>query len=587
MGIGFTIDTPLKVAHLGISSVISLVDDILVEKMRKFYCEKIDRPYHAITEKMDDFRARRITEYLNLVHDLVHERFEQVKRSLSEKSDELEKYMELLPDFAELKSRFNELVHQNTPLHEIGEWLHRHLKPGSIDVNIMTKLDRETYDKEGKLPPEFNDAHSALRGFAKSKLESSVVLSAGMNPKLYGYIEQFEDFYPDANGYMKKKVILKISDYRSALIQGKFLAKKGIWVSEYRVESGLNCGGHAFATDGFLMGPILEEFKQQRGELIQTIFALYTQALREKNRPCPEYPPVVRFTAQGGVGTAEEHNFLIDYYELDSVGWGSPFLLVPEVTNVDEDTLRLLAEAEEKDLYLSGISPLGVPFNTVRGNSKDIEKALNIAKGRPGSSCPKKYVSLSKEFTERAICLASRQYQDLKLKELDVKQLDAEAHREEFDKIVDKACLCVGLGTSALIKNNIDTRVEGLGVSVCPGPNMAYFDHVVSLREMIDHIYGRMNIISRQDRPDVFVKELGLYVDYLKKKIGEMQFPVTESQAKYLNTFRNNLQEGISYYRQLFETAIKNLETLRHNFLEELERFEMELKSLEVEPVYS
>ena len=38
MGIGFTIDTPIKVAHLGISSVISLVDDILIEKIRKHYC---------------------------------------------------------------------------------------------------------------------------------------------------------------------------------------------------------------------------------------------------------------------------------------------------------------------------------------------------------------------------------------------------------------------------------------------------------------------------------------------------------------------------------------------------------------------
>lgn len=35
MGIGFTIDTPVRVAHLGISSVISLVDDMLMEKMQE------------------------------------------------------------------------------------------------------------------------------------------------------------------------------------------------------------------------------------------------------------------------------------------------------------------------------------------------------------------------------------------------------------------------------------------------------------------------------------------------------------------------------------------------------------------------
>ena len=33
MGIGFTIDTPLKVSQYGIDSVISLVDDIMIETL--------------------------------------------------------------------------------------------------------------------------------------------------------------------------------------------------------------------------------------------------------------------------------------------------------------------------------------------------------------------------------------------------------------------------------------------------------------------------------------------------------------------------------------------------------------------------
>ena len=49
MGIGFTIDTPVKVAHYGISSVMSLVDDILVEKMREFYSGKLNIPFSPIT----------------------------------------------------------------------------------------------------------------------------------------------------------------------------------------------------------------------------------------------------------------------------------------------------------------------------------------------------------------------------------------------------------------------------------------------------------------------------------------------------------------------------------------------------------
>ena len=71
MGTGFTIDTPLKVAHLGISSVISIIDDVLVEKMRKYYSEKMDIPFNEISTKIEDFRAKRITAYLNLVNDLV------------------------------------------------------------------------------------------------------------------------------------------------------------------------------------------------------------------------------------------------------------------------------------------------------------------------------------------------------------------------------------------------------------------------------------------------------------------------------------------------------------------------------------
>jgi len=64
MGIGYTIDTPLKVAHLGIDSVISLVDDQLIERMREFYCDAYQIEYQKITTKVHDYRAKRITAYL-------------------------------------------------------------------------------------------------------------------------------------------------------------------------------------------------------------------------------------------------------------------------------------------------------------------------------------------------------------------------------------------------------------------------------------------------------------------------------------------------------------------------------------------
>ena len=171
------------------------------------------------------------------------------------------------------------------------------------------------------------------------------------------------------------------------------MAKKGIWVSEYRIESGLNCGGHAFATDGYLMGPILEEFKANKETLMSTVSEMCNKALKEKGKVVPNKVLEMKITAQGGVGTAEEHLFLVDHYNIDSVGWGTPFLLVPEVTNVDPKTLGQLKSAKEEDLFLSDASPLGIPFNNIRNSSKYLEKEAVLKSGKPGSPCPKKVFS--------------------------------------------------------------------------------------------------------------------------------------------------------------------------------------------------
>ncbi len=547
------------------------------------YCGKYDIPYKEITEKNKDFRAERITSYLNLINELAERKFEELKNATVEKGNEIKEYFNMLPDNSSIKQEFRNLTEKYINLNEVGSWIKDNLSMGSIDVNIMTKIDKENHSKEEKLPQEYNDAHAALRGYANSDLNSSIVLSAGMNTRLYGYIEQFEDFYPDENQEIKKKIVLKVSDYRSALVQGKYLAKKGLWVSEYRIESGLNCGGHAFATDGYLMGPILAEFRDKRKELSQSVHEILVRALSDRNRPVPETELPLKITAQGGVGTAEEHQFLLDHYQVDSVGWGTPFLLVPEVTNVDDHTRDQLKEAKEDDLYLSNISPLGVPFNNLRDNTKDLEKLSLVEKGKPGSSCPKRYLVSNQEFTDDNICTASRQYQLLKLKELDKEGLSPGEHKKEFDKIVDKSCLCLGLGTSAMLVNNIETKQKGDGVSICPGPNMAYFSKITSLKEMIDHIYGRSNIITRTDRPNMFMKELKIYLDFLKTKIEETRVSMTNRQEKYLLTFVENLKEGINYYSGLFSDFNNIFEETKSSILSDLDASKKTLQLLYAE----
>jgi|SRR5690554_153085 len=549
MGIGFTIDSPIKVAHFGIDSVVSLVDDELMEKLRKVYSKKFTINYIEISNKINDYRAKRITSYLNLLKEISEQKFEELKKSAQG-----------------IKDYFNFLPNQN-PENNLGE---KDLKIGVIDVNIMTKLDNENYKDNVLLPTEFNDAHAALRGFANSKLNTSLVLSAGMNPRLYSYIENFNDFFPKSDGSFNKRIVLKVSDYRSALIQGKFLAKKGIWVSEFRIESGLNCGGHAFATNGFLMGPILAEFRDNKEHIINELYPILVEALESKKKPIPKTALSIKYSAQGGVGTAEEHDFLLNHYQFDAVGWGTPFLLVPEATTVDEITLEKLKLAKEDDLYLSDISPLGVPFNNLRGNTKDLEKENKIKKQRPGSSCPKKYLASNKEFTEKNICTASRQYQHFKIQELQEEDLPTEIFEQRYKKITAKSCICVGLGTSALINNNIDTRKEGPGVSVCPGPNLAYFSQIMSLKNITDHIYNRANMITRTDRPNMFIKELRMYMKDFKNKMEELAIDFNKKQERQIKSYFDNLSEGIVYYKNLFQEQSIYFEKQKNDILDEL-----------------
>jgi hypothetical protein len=581
LGIGYSIDTPVKVAHLGVSSVISLLDDMLMEKLREFYSKKFDLPFHGISEKIDDFRAKRITAYLNLVDKIAKDKFEELKATYDQKTSEFHNYIDMLHESSSLKQKFEQLKQDWNGL-DVKSWIHENLTMGSIDVNIMTKVDKENYRDHVKLPIEYNDGHAALRGFVRSDLSSSVVLSAGMSPRLYNYLETFDEFYPDESFNLRKKITLKVSDHRSALIQGKYLAKKGLWVSEYRIESGLNCGGHAFPTNGFLLGPVLDEINRNREDLINQTFALLKVALKAKNRPCPEQPMEIKITAQGGVGTAEEHQFLAEHYQLDSVGWGTPFLLVPEVVNVDEYTLDLLCKAKEEDLFISEISPLGVPFNNLRGNTKDLEKEAYIQQNTPGNPCPKKYAALSNEFGEPTLCTASRKYQKLKIEELKSSGLDETQFQNEYNKVVDKSCICVGLGTSALLVNHLDTRIEKPGVSICPGPNMAYFSEVMTLREMVDHIYGKINVIKRKDRPHMFIKELMIYIDYLKSKLDETEVPWSDKQQEYFTTFRDNLDKGIQYYKELFANVKVNFMDKKTKLIADLEKFELQLKKLPI-----
>ena len=110
MGTAFTADTPLKVAQYGIDSVISIVDDVLLERLRKFYSEQYGLDYIEISKFSKDCRADRITAYLNLINKLSLKKFREFTLSTQDKFEDIKKYFSLLPNTSDIKKEFYDLI---------------------------------------------------------------------------------------------------------------------------------------------------------------------------------------------------------------------------------------------------------------------------------------------------------------------------------------------------------------------------------------------------------------------------------------------------------------------------------------------
>ncbi len=135
MGTGFSIDTPLKIARYGVSSVISLVDDTFLEQMRKYHCELAAEPYEEIGRKEEDYRAKRTTAYLNLVDRLLKKQVEELQASPFEPDSEITRYYQLLPE-SELKTKYSQMTESDDP--EEKERLQKELRQRPFQAPSMS-----------------------------------------------------------------------------------------------------------------------------------------------------------------------------------------------------------------------------------------------------------------------------------------------------------------------------------------------------------------------------------------------------------------------------------------------------------------
>jgi len=572
MATGFTIDTPLKVARFGIDSVVSLVDDALIEQMREHVSRDHGLSFTPIEEQAIDSRARRITAYLDLLHELLQQQMTRLRSAAFEAGSELVRYFQMLPD-SPLRRSYQTMcsLEDSEERVRLQRELRAQVVAGAIDVNIMTKLDRDL-DRQGRpFAAQSSDALSAMRGFLNSKASGSLVLSAGMNRRLFSYMAEFGTRFLQDSGEAFKGICLKVSDFRSALVQGKFLSKLGLAVTEFRIESGLNCGGHAFGSQGQLLGPILQEFHDKREWLQETLGEIRDKARAALGLPLAAAP--ARLTVQGGLGEAEEAELLLHRYGLDGSGWGSAFLFVPEVVNIDRESLAGITKADVEDIYLSDSSPLGVPFWSYRGSASEQRRRLRIHDQRPGATCPKGYLVSNTEFTAAPLCTASHAYQKRKLQQIaaapDMTQSQRTAAEE---KVLCKACICHDLAGGVTGPLGIDPLAT---TSLCCGPNTAYFQQSATLEEMCDHIYGRRAIPLRADRPHMLLKEFSLNLTQLRKDLAQQEESPTAPLARAIQASRIHLAQGAAHYREL---AADLPSATRASFQQGLKRLEQELR---------
>lgn len=549
MGTGFTLDSPLRVARFGITSVISLVDDTLIEQVHRYHAQRLGFSFAPVAASHPDRRAKRITAYLDFLDQQIKAQIDELRSQTFDAGTDLTRYFEILPS-GDLRSRFEAMRAESDPeaRRSMEDALREAVQPGEVEVNIMTKLNRDRFVDGKAGAPEEAEALTALRGFAQSTLTGSVVFSAGFNPVLYGYMESIPAFAPDRGGRLTKRIVLKVSDYRSAQIQGRFLAKRGLWVSEFRIESGLNCGGHAFATEGVLLGPALEEFKQKREKLLQGLGKPWRSAMESQGRSVPETLPPQGITAQGGIGTAEEHRYLLDAYDLDGTGWGSPLLLVPEATTVDEEHLEKLLAATRDDVFISESSPLEIPFWTLRTSASELAKKERAQSDRPGSPCTKRHLAFNSKYGGEPLCLASCAYLEKRLPEIDSSDLSEEERQAAREHALGKACICHDLGGGVLRRYGINEQATP---AICPGPGILAFTRTATLDEMTDHIYGRASLLADGSRTPMFLEELGLYVNLLQRRAKQtVGATVDDRVLDALRSYRDNLLQGISYYEE-------------------------------------
>ena len=88
----------------------SLGNSYVAKRHCLWLCDNMIQEFKFFTDKIDDFRAKRITSYLNLINTVVDQKFEDIKKVTSEKSNTLMEYFNMLPNSSSLINEFKKIL---------------------------------------------------------------------------------------------------------------------------------------------------------------------------------------------------------------------------------------------------------------------------------------------------------------------------------------------------------------------------------------------------------------------------------------------------------------------------------------------
>jgi len=248
---------------------------------------------------------------------------------------------------------------------------------------------------------------------------------------------------------------------------------------------------------------------------------------------------------------------------------------------VDAEHLQQLCAAGKDDVHLSGNSPLGIPYWSLKGSASENARDAHIQEGKPGSACPKGFIRLNSEYGEKAICTASRTYQKQKLEEIEAMDDDEATIAALRNRLLKKACICHNLAGPATLKLGIDPKATP---SICCGPNIINFSQIIKLEDMVGHIYGRLSVITTE-RVHMFLRELSMYIDFMQREMQEVADHVANHTPKYFEEFKENMLEGIAYY---VDISIQFAEDKQQKFLNDLAALREQIEAIQItvpEPV--